>query len=143
MAKLTRSIHIKAPAEKVYNFLTEPSNLPEVWPSMVEVNNIHHEPTGLHKFHWKYKMAGVIFEGETDTVEAVPSKRVVTQTSGGIPSRFEWTYRSEGNEMTLDVSVEYTVPIPVLGKLAEPVIVKLNEHEAETLLANIKTTMEA
>lgn len=143
MAKLSRSIHIRAPVEKVYNFITEPTNLPEVWPSMVEVSDVHREPNGMHKFSWKYKMAGIIFDGKTDTVKVVPNQLVITQTTGGISSRFEWTYNVQDSETTLEVEVEYTIPIPVLGKFAEAVVVRLNEREAETLLANIKDRMEA
>ena len=39
--------------------------------------------------------------------------------------------------------VEYTVPIPVLGKLAEAVIVKMNDREGDLILANLKARMEA
>ncbi len=35
------------------------------------------------------------------------------------------------------------MPIPLLGKLAEAIIVKMNEHEAELGLANLKERMEA
>ena len=34
------------------------------------------------------------------------------------------------------------MPIPLLGKLAEAFIVKLNEQEADTLLLNLKNRME-
>jgi len=37
---------------------------------------------------------------------------------------------------------EYTVPILVLGKLAESIILKQNEREADTLLANLKAILE-
>jgi hypothetical protein len=40
------------------------------------------------------------------------------------------------------VQVEYTVPIPLLGKLAEAFIIKQNEHEADVMLANLKARME-
>jgi uncharacterized membrane protein len=143
MAKLSRSIHIKAPVEKVYNFLIEPNSLPEVWPSMVEVSNVQREPGGLHKFSWKYKMAGIIFDGKTEVVKVVPNQRVISESTGGISSKFDWTYHAEDNETTLKVVVEYTIPIPVLGKFAEAIVVKLNEREADTLLANIKDRMEA
>ena len=43
----------------------------------------------------------------------------------------------------MTVEVEYTIPIPVLGKLAEGIVVRLNENEMETLLANMKALMEA
>lgn len=143
MSKLSRSIHIKAPVEKVYNFLIEPNSLPEVWPSMVEVSNVHRDPGGLHKFSWKYKMAGIIFDGKTEVVKVVPNQRVISESTGGISSKFDWTYHAEDNETTLEVVVEYTIPIPVLGKFAEAIVVKLNEREADTLLANIKDRMEA
>jgi len=38
--------------------------------------------------------------------------------------------------------VEYTVPILVLGKLAEAIIVKINDREGELILANLKARME-
>jgi hypothetical protein len=39
--------------------------------------------------------------------------------------------------------VEYTIPISVLGKLAEMIVVKMNEHEGDTIMANLKSRMEA
>jgi len=45
-----------------------------------------------------------------------------------------------GTKVTLEV--EYTVSIPVLGKLAEAIIVKMNDHEGELILANLKARME-
>jgi len=38
---------------------------------------------------------------------------------------------------------EYSVPLPLLGKLAEAFIIKQNEREAELLLANLRARMEA
>ena len=35
------------------------------------------------------------------------------------------------------------MPIPLLGKLAEAAVVKLNQNEIELLLANLKARMEA
>jgi hypothetical protein len=39
--------------------------------------------------------------------------------------------------------VEYSIPGAAVGRLAEPVIHKMNEHEADTILANLKARMEA
>jgi hypothetical protein len=38
---------------------------------------------------------------------------------------------------------EYTMPIPLLGKMAEAIAVKANEREIELMLANLKDMMEA
>ena len=37
----------------------------------------------------------------------------------------------------------YVVPVPLLGKFAENVIVKLTDHEADTLMANLKVILES
>jgi uncharacterized membrane protein len=143
MAKMTRSISINAPVEKVFDFMSQPTNLPEIWPSMVEVNNVQPSPAGGYNFGWVYKMAGMRFEGASETIESITNQRVVTKSTKGIESEFVWMYESKDAGTKLTVEIEYTVPIPLLGKLAEAFIVKQNEHEADVLLANLKARMEA
>ena len=53
-----------------------------------------------------------------------------------------WTTDPVDGGAKVTFHAEYTVPIPVLGKLAEAIIVKQNEREAEVLLANLKDKME-
>jgi len=142
MIQAKKQIHINAPVEKVFDFSVEPENLPEIWPSLIKVDNIERSPTAGHSWDWQYKMAGMTFNGHSNTTEFVPNKRVVTENKEGIPSIFNWEYSAEDGGTTLDVTVEYTVPVPVLGKLAERIVVKMNENEMDTLLANLKTVME-
>lgn len=143
MAKITRNITIHAPVEKVFEYHTNPWNNPEYWPSMMEVTNIEDHPTGGKKFDWVYKMAGIRFEGTTTPVEWVQNKRLVFESKGGIESTFIYDYEPEGEWTRLNMEVEYKVPVPVLGKLAESIILKTNEREAETVLANLKDILEA
>lgn len=142
MAKLERSVMINAPVEKVFQFVENPTNFPEVWPSMVEVSNIEELASGGRKFNWVYKMAGMKLEGLSETTAYEPNRRIVSETKGGIQSKFVWSFTPEGGSTKLHVDIEYIVPVPVLGKLAEGVIVKMNEREADTLVANIKDRME-
>jgi len=143
MAKLEKSVTIKAPVKKVFNFMADPKNFPEVWPSMVEVRDIQPSPTGGHNFSWTYKMAVMRFEGTSETTEYVADQRTVSENKKGIPSKFIWNYKPEAEGTLLTVQVEYTIPVPLLGKLAEAVIIKLNENEMNVLLANLKARMEA
>ena len=143
MAKLGKSVTIKAPVEKVFSFMTDPRNYPEIWPSMVEVKDVKESPKGGCDFSWVYKMAGVRFEGASEELEHVANQRIVAENKKGIPSKFTWNYKPEAGGTTLAVEVEYTVPVPLLGKMAEAVIVKLNENEMNVLLANLKARMEA
>lgn len=138
MAKIKKTITINAPVDKVFDYASEPTNLPEFWPSMVEVKDVKKGKS----FKWVYKMAGMRFEGTSEVTESIANQRRVTKSTGGIPNMFIWTYQPEQAGTKLMLEIEYTVPVPLLGRLAEAFIVKMNEREADTLLANIKARME-
>jgi hypothetical protein len=87
-------------------------------------------------------MAGMRFEGTSEDVEYVPNQRVVQKSRGGIEGTVTWTFLPEAGGTRVTFLGEYTVPIPLLGHLAEAIIVKVNQHEAEALLANLKARME-
>ncbi len=42
----------------------------------------------------------------------------------------------------MKLDIEYTIPIPVLGKLAEKLVLRRNEREADLAMANIKDKFE-
>jgi uncharacterized protein YndB with AHSA1/START domain len=143
MPTVHKTIEIHAPVGAVFSFLTDPVNLPGIWPSMVEVAKVERTPEGGHDFDWTYKMAGLRFHGHSHTIEVERNRRVVDRNEGGIPSTFRWTYEQVGGgdtRVTLDV--DYGLP-RIFGALAAPMLRKMNEREAETLLANLKTRMEA
>ncbi len=143
MAKIDRTITINAPVEKVFQYLDEPTNLPEIWPSMIEVKDVKRTPQRLgDSFHWVYKMAGMRFEGDSKTQEHIPNKRIVTKSMGSIPSTFVYTFEKENGHTRLREEVEYTVPDSLLGKLKERFVLKVNEDETDAFLANLKARME-
>jgi uncharacterized protein YndB with AHSA1/START domain len=143
MAKIEKTITINAPVEKVFGYWEEPTNRPEVWPSLVEVKEVERLPSGGRNFRWVYKMAGVPLKGTNEATEYVANQRIVEKSKGGIESTLTWTFQPEAGGTKLTVEVEYTVPVPLLGKLAEAFIVKQNERETELILANLKARMEA
>jgi uncharacterized membrane protein len=143
MAAVMKSITINAPAEKVFGYINAPANLLEIWPSMVDAKDIQPLPNGGNKFRWVYKMAGMRFEGISEDIEVVPNQQVVSKNEDGLEATITWRFQPEDGATKVTFQAEYTVPIPLLGKLAEAFIVKQNEHEAELLLANLKARMEA
>ena len=48
-----------------------------------------------------------------------------------------------GEDTDLTFEVDYRIPVPVLGRLAEKVVVRMNENEADAVMSNIKTQIEA
>ena len=141
MPTINNSIHINAPVEKVFAYMTEPTNLPEWMVSLLEVTGVTGSGVGLN-YQWKYKMIGIPLQGQTMFTEFVASEGVVTESKGGVASTFTFTFAPHEGGTTLDLKVEYTIPIPVLGKLAERLVLKRNEREASMWLENVKERME-
>ena len=143
MRKIQRTIEIKAPVQRVYDFLNQPTNLPGIWPNMVSVSNVVPRAGGAHDFDWVFKMAGVHFKGHAKVEEAQQGKFVRLSNEAGIKSTFHWTYSGlDGAGCRLSLELEYTIPTPVIGKLAETLVAKINERDLDGMLANLKDVME-
>jgi uncharacterized protein YndB with AHSA1/START domain len=143
MEKITRSTTVHAKVEDVFEYLEDKTHFPEFWPSMMEVSDVHDLPSGGKGYHWAYKMAGLRIEGDSEETEVIPNKKLVARNETGIESTVTWLMEGHGEDTDLTFEVEYEVPVPVLGRLAEKVVVKLNEHEADAVIANLKTRLEA
>ena len=141
MERVEKSISIDAPVEKVFAYLRDPMSNLEIMPNMVQVSPVAGEGVGA-EFRWVYRMAGLNLEGKSTVLEFVPDERFVTQSQGGIESTWTWDFAPENGGTRLDLAVEYTVPVPVLGRLAEALVVRQNERELDTTLANIKARVE-
>lgn len=142
MHRLKNSIEIAARPERVYELIATPQNLPRIWPSMIDVSNVQQRPDGGMTFDWLYKMAGLHFRGRSESVRMEPNKLLEFKNASGIPSTIRWTFEPRGSGTLLTSEIEYDIPGPVLGKLAEAIVAKLNEREQKTVLENAKTAVE-
>jgi hypothetical protein len=46
-----------APVNKIFTFMAEPNNLPEIWPSLLEVKDVEFLPNGGSSYNWGYQLA--------------------------------------------------------------------------------------
>jgi len=137
MAVIERSFTIKAPAQRIFDFLADHANDPRWLPGLTDSRNFAGEGTG-YRWEWTFKMGGVSFDGTGRTLEHDPPRRHVVETKGGIVSTWAWTLEPAGEETEVSLRMEYTVPVAVLGKLAERVLLGQNEKSADEGIANLK-----
>jgi uncharacterized membrane protein len=142
MAKISRKNTINAPLEKVFSYISNPLNQLEWLPSISSVRDVSGEGKG-QTFSWTYKMAGLPLKGKTETVEYVANKKIGLKTAGGVKSTWNWQFSGAGNKTEIDLAIEYFVPVPVVGKLAERLVTRQNAREATLAMANIKSRMES
>ena len=141
MARVEKTVTINAPVEQVFAYLDDPMTNVEWLPGVMEIRDVTGKGVGRH-FGWTYKMAGLRFEGESTVTEHISNERLVVEAKGGIGSTWTWSFEAHDGGTKLNLVVEHTVPVPVLGKLAEALVLRQNEREADLAMANIKAKME-
>ena len=138
MLRIDREVTIEAPIELVFDYVSDPSNLSEFWPSLMEIKDVQSLPNGGYSARWVYKMVGMRFEGTGEYTKMVPNQFFVIETKGGISSIIAWTFRSWENMTRVTLTIEYKVPLRLLRKLAEVIIAKMNGQEADLIMANLQ-----
>jgi hypothetical protein len=108
---------------------------------MVETRNVIGSGEG-QQYEWTYKMAGLLLRGQTTVVEYEPNTRVVHQSIGTVSSTWTTTLAPHDGWTDVTMEVEYTVPIPVLGKLAEQLAIRRDARDLEIALTNVKEALE-
>jgi len=142
MAKLVKSIVINAPVEKIFAYMNDPANLIGIYPSMLEVKDVKMLPNGGASFKFTYKVAGIHLEGVSEDTDFVLNQRTVSKVGGGVEGWVTLLYEAANQGTKVTLENEYIFPVPLVGKLAESVLIKLNEQENEAVLANLKVRME-
>ncbi len=142
MATIDKEITINAPPQKIFSYLSKPSNLPQIWPSVVEIKNEQLLPNGGYSAQWVYKMAGVHLEGTGEYIDVALNRYFAIKTQGAVNSSITMTFRSIDSQTRVTLTIDYRVPLPLLAWLSGNIIVKMNEQEAELILANLRTIME-
>lgn len=135
------SILIHRPLKSVFGYIDDPCQMTDWLPHMIEVRDVVGEGPG-QRFAWSYRMAGLIFDGESVVIDHVPSSRRVVQTMGGIQSTQTFELEPSDGVTKLTLEVAYTVPLAFLGNVAERMIVARNAAEVVTAVENIKRRCE-
>ena len=145
MAKLTRSIEIEAPVEKVFDFALDIGKLWTSWPEEVAVRDVELKPEGVGTSARLFThFLAIHMEGTIEYTEVVPNERIVAKVHffGESPT---WVFTFEpldgGTRMTAEG--EWRVKVPAVGKRLEGMMVKEHEEGLESLLTTVKSRVEA
>lgn len=141
MMTLRQSVLIDAPPDAVFAYVTDPAEMAEWIPPMVEVRNVVGAGEG-QQFEWTYKLAGLLFRGQSVVVEHVPGELCEFQGIGAISSNWTTRVGSDDGGTKFEIEIEYDVPVPVPGRLAERVIVKRDNRNLDVALSNVKDVLE-
>jgi uncharacterized protein YndB with AHSA1/START domain len=138
MADINREILIAAPLEKIFAYISKPSNLPEIWPSLVEITNEELLPGGGYRFQFVYEMTGVHLKGTGEFIKMVSNQWFTAKMQAAIESTITFTFRPKESQTRVTFTIEYQTPLPILNRIGRKIIEKINEQEADLVLLNLK-----
>jgi carbon monoxide dehydrogenase subunit G len=142
LIRIDKEAIIRAPLKDVFRYVREPGNWLEIWPGLLQVDNLQELVGGGFSGRFQYKMAGMTFQGKGEFTEFIPDRWFVVNTRGTAQSTITCTFRAFSEEKTrITLTIDYEVPIPLLGRLAEYVIKKMNDQEADLVLANLQARL--
>jgi uncharacterized membrane protein len=128
MSHVEGSIIINTSAKIIQQALEDVENAPDWARSLERVWDVKGRGTGC-TYQWRYQQKGIGFNGHTKILESTPGRFVMT-TVGGIPSTWTWTMLPIDRGTELRLSIEYTVPGSIFGKVADRIVVERQNQKA-------------
>jgi carbon monoxide dehydrogenase subunit G len=141
MKFLTKRAVIEAPSDRVLTYVNDPTTMVDWIPHMMEIRDVIGTGEGL-QYGWTCKYVGLLLTGQSVVVEYVPNEFSVHQTIGTINSILTLRVEPHEERTRLTLDVEYEIPIPVLGKLAEHLIVRRDARDLKVMMSNVKEFLE-
>ena len=144
MAKLSESIIINAPIEKVFAYVTDPANGKKFIPGIIEQTNILPKTAKVgQKWDWHVNLIGAEFRGKAEVVELEPLKKWVIKTWGDADSFRTYIFEPSDGGTKLTIEVERTTLKGALAMLASVVVDGIHQVNLKQSLAKLKQILEA
>lgn len=139
---IKQSTRIHAPQNEVFAFVTNPQNLPQWMPNIVDVKNIAGPEGSGRSWDFDYAFAGTHHHGRSFFTEYEQDKRVGVKTEGDLSMDWHFRFDPEGDSTLLNVEIDYEMPGKLLAKIEAPLLRRLHENDGRHALENLKAHLE-
>ncbi len=141
MVKMEFSIHIDRPVAEVFEYLADPTKLPE-WSPMFDEAKPSETPIRVGtKVQTRAKFLGRKLESSYEVIEYEPNKRFVTKTDRPFPLERADTYESEGGGTRVVIVAE--AEPGGFFRLGEPILARIMKKQGQAQLDTVKELLEA
>ncbi len=140
----TRSIHIDAPVEKVFDYVKDPQNQWDAYEmagkSTIAEKDVAADAGQGSTWTWQGHFLFIPIHGTMTREAYVPNQRIVDHSTTGVL----WTYTFEPDDSgtTLTMEVEVSSKVPFLDKV-EDKLAWHGDEDLDTWLGNFKKAIEA
>jgi hypothetical protein len=140
----TRSIHIEAPVQKVFDYVKDPQHQWEAYDlvdkSTILAKDVAPDAGKGSTWTWQGHLAFIPVHGTMTREDYVVNERIVDHSTTGVL----WTYTFDPDDAgtTLTMEVEVSSKVPYVDKVEDKIAWK-GDKDLETWLGNFKKAIEA
>jgi len=139
MARVQRSVVIKATPEETMAFLSDAGRWPEWYPGMTETDVARPFPEKGGKVTFKVKSAGIAMPITETVIDYQPAKLHLFRMEGMLSGQARWELAATGDGTVLTTTFDYALRGGVIGRVADALFVKrMNAKSLEEALQNCK-----
>lgn len=145
MTKLTRSIEIESPVEQVFEYAKDVGRFWTSWPDEVAARDVELTPDGVGSSARLFgHFLAIHMEGTIEYTEVVPNERIVAEINWfGESPTWLFTFEPTDGGTKLTAEGEWHTKVPIVGTRIDGMMVKGHEKGLESLLATVKSRVEA
>lgn len=141
MFKFEISMHVNRPVAEVFNYLTDPSKMPE-WNSIVEAAKPSDTPIRKGtKLQQKARFLGRKIESTIEVTELETNKKFVQRGDKPFPVLITSTFEAEDGGTKVVASAE--AEPGGFFKVGEPIVARIAKHQVQASLETAKELLEA
>jgi hypothetical protein len=108
MSKIEKRVLVNYSIERLFTYVPEADQSPEIWPGLLEVGEVQHLPLGGVLARWLYKMTGVRFEDLDERCEPLVDRDGTLTTLGNIECAMKWNFQANTHTPALMLDADYT-----------------------------------
>lgn len=140
MIEQTGTYEIEYEIDDVFNYISQPSNLSELSPTIEKSRGKGQSDNGGNIIEVDYKVAGGIASG-TSTLEPekyVQNKVIKYTIDDDISGFIKWEFKNNGDSTILRYSAQYEVTIPVPDIFLNTVGQRVSQNELDSIIENLR-----
>ncbi len=108
MSKIEKRVIINGSVQRLFTYVPEISQSPEMWPGLLEVGEVQRLPLGGVMARWIYKMTGVLLEDLDGRCEPLVDRDGSRAVLGNVVCLLKWNFQSNTHTPSLLLDGDYT-----------------------------------
>jgi hypothetical protein len=108
MSRIEKRVIVNGSLERLFTYVPEIDDSPELWPGLLEVGEVQRLPRGGVLARWLYKMTGTIYEDLDERCEPLVDRNGSLATLGNVNCAMKWHFQTNTYTPGIALSGDYT-----------------------------------